>query len=75
MIRSAPDPADTRLDHAISELAQLRSTDPAARHAMHAIKLTRSTLETFGAAKHRPSGGSNAGAEPGPDDESSESPR
>ncbi len=40
-----------RVDDAIAELAGLRSTDPAARSALHAIKLTRLTLECF---FHRP---------------------
>ena len=32
---------------AIADLAALRSSDPAARHAVHAIRLTRLILESF----------------------------
>lgn len=32
---------------AIADLAELSSNDPAARHAVHAIRLTRLTLESF----------------------------
>lgn len=41
------DPDRARLDAAITDLSELRSTDPAARAAIHAIKLTRITLESF----------------------------
>lgn len=74
MSRADPGSTGTPVDRAISDLVRLRSSDPAARHAMHAIELTRLTLETFGAEKHRPPGGSNE-AEAGADRESSESPR
>ncbi len=37
-----------QLEDALADLETLRSSDPAARHAMHAIKLTRLTLEAFG---------------------------
>lgn len=36
-----------RVADAIDELAALRSTDPAARDAIDAVKLTRLTLETW----------------------------
>lgn len=36
-----------RVDAAIADLAELRSSDPAARNAVDAIKLTRHTLESF----------------------------
>jgi len=36
-----------RVRAAISELDELRSSDPAARSAHHAIELTRLTLECF----------------------------
>lgn len=39
------------LHDALADLATLHSSDPAARHAMNAIKLTRLTLERFGAAE------------------------
>ncbi len=40
-------PPSARVHDAIAELDELRSSDPAARSAMHAIKLTRLTLECF----------------------------
>jgi hypothetical protein len=36
-----------KVKSAIADLVRLRSSDPAARHAMHAIRLTRLTLEEF----------------------------
>ncbi len=42
------------IDAVIADLARLRSTDPAARHAVHAIKLTGLTLESFGRPRRRP---------------------
>ena len=50
--RSAPDDdvssrQQARVDDAIAELADLRSSDPAARSALHALKLTQFTLETW----------------------------
>ena len=36
-----------RVEDVVAELATLRSSDPAARHAEHAIKLTSLTLESF----------------------------
>lgn len=36
-----------QVDAAIADLAELRSSDPAAQPAMHAITLTRLTLESF----------------------------
>lgn len=39
--------APTAVADAIADLAALRSDDPAARHAIHTIRLTRLTLESF----------------------------
>jgi hypothetical protein len=39
--------ASSGVEDAIADLAGLRSSDPAARHAVHAIRLTRLTLEQF----------------------------
>jgi hypothetical protein len=36
-----------RLDAAIADLSELHSRDPAALPAIHAIRLTRLTLESF----------------------------
>lgn len=36
-----------RVDAAIADLSELHSSDPAARPAIHAIELTRLTLESF----------------------------
>ncbi len=44
-------------DDALAELATLRSSDPAARHAMHAIELTRLTLEAFWVDEQQPGPG------------------
>lgn len=44
-------PEPVQSEDALADLATLRSSDPAARHAMHAIKLTRLTLETFGVSR------------------------
>ena len=40
-------PLSARVEDAIAELDELRSSDPAARSAVHAIKLTQLTLESF----------------------------
>lgn len=42
-----PDPQSGRVADAIAELAELHSPDPAARAALHAVALTRLTLESF----------------------------
>jgi len=42
-----PSAAHVTVTEAIADLAELRSSDPAARHAAHAIRLTRLTLESF----------------------------
>lgn len=39
--------ASSGVEDAIADLAGLQSNDPAARHAVHAIRLTRLTLEQF----------------------------
>jgi hypothetical protein len=39
--------ASSGVEEAIADLAGLRSSDPAARHAVRAIRLTRLTLEQF----------------------------
>jgi hypothetical protein len=39
--------ASSGVEDAIADLAGLQSSDPAARHAVHAIRLTRLTLEQF----------------------------
>ena len=44
--REPPDPHVTVAD-AVAELGALRCSDPAARHAVHVIRLTRLTLEAF----------------------------
>ncbi len=41
-------------DDVLADLATLRSSDPAARHAMHAIKLTSLTLEAFWVDEQQP---------------------
>lgn len=38
---------DPRVAEAIGDLRELRSTDPAARSAIHAVQLARLTLECF----------------------------
>jgi hypothetical protein len=43
----AAEPDRARIEAAITDLSELRSTDPAARPAVHAINLTRITLESF----------------------------
>lgn len=40
-------PMRALVDDAIADLGAIRSSDPAARHAVHAIGLTRITLESF----------------------------
>lgn len=52
-----PATPDAPIDAVIADLARLRSTDPAARHAVHAIKLTGLTLESFGRPTRRPEAG------------------
>ena len=47
MTGDAAEPDRARLEAAITDLSELRSTDPAARPAVHAINLTRITLESF----------------------------
>lgn len=47
MTRHTSEPDRVRLEAVISDLSELRSTDPAARPAMHAVNLTRLTLESF----------------------------
>lgn len=42
-----PDPPSGHVADAIAELADLHSSDPAARAALHAVALTRFTLESF----------------------------
>ena len=64
MSRAVPDSVGNRVDHVLGDLAQLRSSDPAARHAMHAIKLTRLTLETFGSAGRLPASDSDSDDRP-----------
>jgi hypothetical protein len=46
--------APVKVADAIADLAGLRSSDPAARHAVHAIRLTRLTLESFWVDERRP---------------------
>ena len=48
-----------RVDDAVAELATLRSNDPAARHAVHAIRLTALTLESFGVGERDDPDGGN----------------
>ena len=44
---SRPDGPPGPVADAIAELAELHSSDPAARSALHAVALTRFTLESF----------------------------
>lgn len=46
------DRGGVQVEDVVAELATLRSSDPAARHAVHAIKLTSLTLESFGLDEH-----------------------
>ena len=50
-----------RVEDVVAELATLRSSDPAARHAEHAIKLTSLTLESFWVEE--PHGDADVGAD------------
>lgn len=52
----ATDRDRARLDAAIADLAELRSSDPAALPAIHAIALTRLTLQSFWRRDVDPSG-------------------
>ena len=55
-------PEPVQSEDALADLATLRSRDPAARHAMHAIKLTRLTLETFGVSRRTLADDTRAGS-------------
>jgi len=48
-----PNPTPSAVADAIADLAALRSDDPAARHAVRTIRLTRLTLESFWIDRHR----------------------
>ena len=50
----AAEPVAGVVADAIAELRELRSSDPAARAAVHAIKLTQLTLETLWSPPDQP---------------------
>lgn len=62
MNRAAPR-TRVQVEDAVADLATLHSDDPAARHAVHAIKLTRLTLESFWLDRRWPSADGQGPAE------------